>query len=209
MSTFNDAGERIRQLRRDHGFTLIELMVTLAIAAILMMVAVPGMTAFQRNAELTSATNALLAAINAARGEALKRGVNAVVAPFPGTTWNSGIVAYVDSNRNGSYDDGTDIVILKQPALAGYFSVTAGPSPQPAAASSPYIMFNPSGYAVNSAGTVGIAGASSLQITRTDLTAAKKWDQTRRLMVAATGRVRTCKPASDTGDSTCMMNTPG
>ena len=52
------------------GFTLIELMVTLAIAAVLMMVAAPSFVGFQRNSEMTSVTNSLLAAANAARAEA-------------------------------------------------------------------------------------------------------------------------------------------
>ena len=76
--------------QRCRGFTLIELMVTLAIAAVLLLVAIPSMTAFKRNAELTSATNTLLASINAARGEAMKRGTNAMVVPANGSDWNTG-----------------------------------------------------------------------------------------------------------------------
>ena len=192
------------------GFTLIELMVTIAIAAILMMVAVPGMTAFKRNAELTSTTNSLLAAINAARGEALKRGMNAMVVPVDGTNWSSGIVAFVDVDRTQSYSaTSSDMTILTTAALPGYFSVNAtGSNPQTVLASAPYLMFNPSGYAVTKGGSVGVSGTGALQIFRNDLAGAQQWEQTRRLMVAATGRVRTCKPASSS-DSTCTMGSPG
>ncbi len=197
---------RVRR-RGARGFTLIELMVTIAIAAILMMVAVPSVTAFQRNAELTSTTNSLLAAINAARGEALKRGMNAMVVPAVGTNWNSGIIAFVDTDRSQSYS-GSDITILTTSALPSYFTVdAAGSNTQTVLSSAPYIMFNPSGYAVTKGGTVGVAGASSLQIYRNDLTSTLQWEQTRRLMVAATGRVRTCKPVSAT-DTKCQMSTP-
>ena len=52
--------------RRNGGFTLIELMVTIALAAVLMTIAAPSFVQYQRNSELTSLTNSLLAAINAA-----------------------------------------------------------------------------------------------------------------------------------------------
>ena len=67
--------------RRAAGFTLIELMVTVAIGAVLMMVAAPSFIGFQRNSEMTSLTNALLAAANTARAEAMKTGMNAFVVP--------------------------------------------------------------------------------------------------------------------------------
>lgn len=56
------------------GFTLIELMVTLAVVVVLLRVCVPGFVSMQRNSELTSAANGLLASINAARTEAMKIG---------------------------------------------------------------------------------------------------------------------------------------
>ena len=189
------------------GFTLIELMVTISIAAILMMVAVPGMTAFKRNAELTSATNTLLAAITAARSEALKRGMSAMIVPTDAIDWNSGVVVFIDKDGDQAFTAANDITVLTQPALASYFTITPGPNTQTVGASSPYLMFNPSGFAQTRGGTVGVAAASTLQIARNDLTGAGLLDQTRRIMVAGTGRVRTCKPKSAT-DTTCLMSNP-
>jgi type IV fimbrial biogenesis protein FimT len=175
------------------GFTLIELMVTIAIAAILLMVGVPSFVTMQRNSELTSAANALLAGINAARGEAMKRGVNAVVVPTDAANWRNGWTVFVDTStaRNGTLDP-SDIVVQQQPALASYFTVTGSGT---AGESVPYMMFDPSGYSKTK--TAGF-GALTLSIARNDLSGANQAEQTRRVIVARTGRPRACKPSTDT-----------
>lgn len=179
------------------GFTLIELMVTVAIAAILLMVAVPSMGTFKRNAELTSATNTLLSAINAARGEAMKRGMNAMVIPTNnGTDWNTGWVVFVDKDRTQAYDSATDTTVSTQNALPNYFNVTGNNT---AKATPSYIMFDASGYPKTKAGGFG---ALTLNLVRTDTTGSDVFAQTRRIMISLTGRARTCTPASAT-DSTC------
>lgn len=84
---YADAAARPRHVRRVNrrlpgmtcahcarGFTLIELMVTLAVAAILLAVGVPSFRTFVQNAELNSAAGGLLAAIQQARSEAITRG---------------------------------------------------------------------------------------------------------------------------------------
>lgn len=173
------------------GFTLIELIVTIAIAAVLASLAVPSFIQYQRNSELTSLTNSLLAAVNAAKGEAMKTGKNAFVVP-KGVGWNSGWLVYVDMNRDNAYTEGTDIAVQAQNAPKSYFDITGNGI---AAGSAPYIKFDNSGYSIdNSASPVAL----SLTIARTDTPSSSALEETRRVVIARTGRVRTCKPSNDT-----------
>ena len=185
-----------RPCRSQGGFTLIELMVTIAIAAILLMVGVPSFVTMQRNSELTAAANALVAGINAARGEAMKRGLNAVVVPTDGASWRNGWTVFVDTSttRNGTLD-ASDLVVQQQPALASYFAVTGSGT---ATGTAPYMMFDPSGYTKTKGGGFN---ELTLSIVRNDLTGTALAEQTRRVIVARTGRARACKPSTDT---TCI-----
>nr|WP_315247387.1 GspH/FimT family pseudopilin [uncultured Albidiferax sp.] len=179
------------------GFTLIELMVTMALLAVLLLVATPSMVAFKRNSELTSATNTLFSAINAARGEAMKRGMRAMVVPTNnGSDWSAGWVVFIDNDRSQAFDALKDQVVLTQGAMPSYISISGTNS---AAASPPYIMFDASGYSASKGATLQNL---TLSLTRTDVASSNTADETRRLKIAATGRARTCKPASES-DSTC------
>ncbi|MDP3330641.1 MAG: GspH/FimT family pseudopilin [Methylococcaceae bacterium] len=89
------------------GFTLIELMVTISIAAILLGVAIPSFTSTITSNRLTTNANELVTALNLARSEAIKRGQQVTVRR-KGTTntqWESGWDVFVDINNNGSFDD--------------------------------------------------------------------------------------------------------
>ena len=183
------------------GFTLIELMVTLAIAAVLMMVGVPSFVAFQRNSELTSQTNSLLAALNAARTEAMKRNTNAYVIPGGSANkWSDGWIVFVDTDRSGViYEAGKDFMVLTQVAMPTYFKSSGTGT---ANGTSPYVMYNSSGYPTT---TAGAFGALTITLEREDLTGASLLEQTRRIKIAKTGRVRTCKPQSST-DAKCLAS---
>jgi len=162
------------------GFTLIELLVTISIMAIAMAIAVPSMTTFIRNAELTSVANSLLASINTARSEAMKRGMNARVKPIDSTNWGKGWVVFVDVARDGDASNAANIKISSQSDLPSYFEVTGS-----------NLKFDASGYAP-------VFG--SIKIERNDLTGADKLSQTRKVIVAITGRVRVCKPKTASDD---------
>ena len=176
---------------RPAGFTLIELMVTIAIASILLMIAAPSFVSFQRNSELTSLANSFIAAVNATRGEAMKVGRRAMAVPADGTNWSKGWTVFVDSNGNSTLDTTTDRIVLQQAALASYFTASGSGT---AGATPPYVLFDASGYAKTK--TAGF-GALTLTITRNDLSGADQTAQTRRIVIAKTGRARVCRPATD------------
>jgi type IV fimbrial biogenesis protein FimT len=109
------------------GFTMIELMVTLSVAAILITLVVPNMREFIRNNRLTSAANDALRGIQQARSEAVKRQQGNVVmcatadaeAADAAITCSygdfTGWFVFSDLNNNGQRD-GAEAVILKSAA---------------------------------------------------------------------------------------------
>lgn len=60
-------------MKTNAGFTLIELMMTVFIAAIVLTLGVPSFQEMSRNNQLTAQTNDLVSSFNLARSEAVKR----------------------------------------------------------------------------------------------------------------------------------------
>jgi type IV fimbrial biogenesis protein FimT len=98
------------------GFSLLELMITVSVAAILLGLAVPSFTDVIRNNRLTTAANDLLHSTQVARTEALKRQLPVVVcasadsAATPTPSCNGGAFTdwfvFVDTNNNWMMDAG-------------------------------------------------------------------------------------------------------
>jgi type IV fimbrial biogenesis protein FimT len=180
--------------RASRGFTLIELLVTITIASILMMVAVPSLVTFKRNSDLTSAANSLLAAINAARSEAMKRGMNAMVVPTAnGTNWSTGWVVFVDTDRSLAYTSADDATVLTQDAMPSYITVT-GTGSTTVGASTPFLLFDASGFNKDKGGNFV---ASVLSIARNDVSGSTLNQETRLVIISRSGRARVCRPSDD------------
>jgi type IV fimbrial biogenesis protein FimT len=190
--------EMKKSSRFARGFTLIELLVALTIGAILMVVAAPSFITYQRNSELTSHANSLLAAINAARGEAMKRGRSAMVVPTDGADWSTGWVVFVDLDRTQDYAAANDLTILTAQAPPSYLTITGRGT---TSLTAPYIMYDASGYSRTKAGGFG---ALTFEIKRGDLSGTEQVSQIRRVKIASTGRARVCTPKT-TADAECSL----
>jgi prepilin-type N-terminal cleavage/methylation domain-containing protein len=88
------------------GFTLIELVVTLAVVAILTTVGLPALGDYLRNSRLTTQTNDLVAAFNFARGEAITRNQNVYITMLnisanTANEWGPGWEIWIDGRRDG------------------------------------------------------------------------------------------------------------
>jgi type IV fimbrial biogenesis protein FimT len=70
---FENTTVQSRAWGRGSGFTIVELMITVAVASILMALAVPSFNQMIVSSRLTAQSNDILAAITLARSEAIKR----------------------------------------------------------------------------------------------------------------------------------------
>ena len=66
-------------MQANRGFTLVELMVTVAVLAIISSIAFPNMRELIVNGRITTQTNELISSLSLARSEAIKRGRTVVL----------------------------------------------------------------------------------------------------------------------------------
>jgi type IV fimbrial biogenesis protein FimT len=115
-------------MRLQQGVTLIELLVSLTVGAILVAIAVPAFNSFLQNDRDTGQVNSLVSSFSYARSEAVKRASpnGITVCPSPdglncgATPWTGGwIVTYVDPVNAAN-----NVVFQSIPALGGTNTVT-------------------------------------------------------------------------------------
>jgi prepilin-type N-terminal cleavage/methylation domain-containing protein len=168
-------------LRPSRGFTLVELMITIAVAAILASIAMPSFTAFIDKYRAKRAADTLSAFLVNTKTEAIKRNMpmRAVFqSASGGATWCLGMIAAPTSTEtcDCSVTPGTckvdgvdrvvqstdfDAIVLNSPADDALFT------------------FTPQRGTVNS-GNAEIESAGGLQV---------------RVVVTGTGRIRLCSPS--------------
>jgi type IV fimbrial biogenesis protein FimT len=109
----------------ERGFTLPELLVTLAIAAAAMAIAVPAFNDLLAANRATAALNQIVGAISVARTEAILQ--RRTVTLCPGADgicqgrdqWHHGALVFIDADRNGRIDEGERVVATLPPLQPG------------------------------------------------------------------------------------------
>lgn len=104
------------------GLTLIELLITLAIASILLTVAVPSFAVWVQKSQLRTAAYDLLKDIHKTREEAVKRHAR-VTLWNSDNDWDTGRVLFVDDNEDGQHGSG-ETLLFDRAEVAGDIQIT-------------------------------------------------------------------------------------
>ena len=167
-------------MKTNKGFTLIELMIVIVIAAIMVTIAVPSMRTMIQNNRITTQANLFLGALNVARSEAVKRGKTVSICSSANQTscagnnaWEAGWIVFVDDSGTAGTRDGTDAIIRVWSALAGGSTLAEG-------GTASYVQYQTTGTA---------NAAASFSLTIPDCIG----DQVRTIAISATGRANVTK----------------
>jgi type IV fimbrial biogenesis protein FimT len=183
------------------GFTLVELLVTMAVAAVLLAVAVPSFRSTILSNRLTSTTNDLVGSLAQARSEAIKRGSRVTVCMSAnGTTcatagtWAQGWISFVDVTRTGTAAavDNPDPANPAEPVLTVTQRTPSSALLVADPAVAQYVSFSSDGTARLMSGA---SQAGTLRICEPS-TALTDANRARDLQIAAVGRLSTTTPAS-------------
>ena len=122
----------------NRGFTLVELLVVLAVGSILLAIAVPGYAYLANASRVVAVTNELVTTLQFTRSEAIKRATrvtacktrNAMAAApdcDPAAAWENGWLVFVDGGTRGVID-GSDQVLRVQGGVPNVTIATPRPN---------------------------------------------------------------------------------
>lgn len=164
--------------KRDSGFTLVELIITLAVAGILVTIAVPSFMSLIASNRVTAASNELTTALNLAKSEAIRSGQNTMLCKINETgdgcnnagKWSDGWLLFNDANGNDLLNDGEQIIrVHEAPEASLKFTFVH--------ATAKNIVFRPNG-------TPNVSGRFCLQN-------GYQSTNSRAVLITQTGRIRT------------------
>ena len=169
------------RIARGCGFTLIELIVAVAILSILVTLALPSFRTMIINNRMTSQANQLLQLVTFARSEAIRRNRTVVMCIAAGdngqgcaataTDWATGVTIFSDRDGDFAFDsaDGDQVIEVRRP-LASQMTITGGGS------ITRRLSFSPSGLITTGSGSLSLTSSVN--------------SYTKQLAIGPTGRPR-------------------
>ena len=135
------------QLKKQTGFTMIELLIVVAIISVVAAIALPSFRTMIITNRVSTTVNTLQGAILYARSEALKRGggvtlcksdnpdaaapacSNVVSNAAANTGWGSGWIIFADANQNAIVEPGEEVIRVQSPLLRNFNEGSVVPVP--------------------------------------------------------------------------------
>lgn len=134
-----------------NGFTLIELVITLAIVAVLAAMAIPALDGLVANSRRHAAMADLISLINLARNTAISRQTSVTLCPLDEgkkciSDWNRPIAVFLDPQRTKMLSDPDRLIRVSSGLTGGRLVVKSG--------NRPYFRFRPTGMAKEAIGNL-------------------------------------------------------
>lgn len=192
-------------MKRTHGCTIVELILTIAVVAIMISLAVPAFANFVKNSQRTVQTKDLVGTFYMARTEAIKRKRRVTICKSDSTTscnnaaaWTDGWIVFVDDDGDGLWDfadanadgvwqsgEGEEPLRIKDEAAGALTVTTANASIQN------YVSYTGNGRVRL------VSGTSQFGVLR--ICDDRGLDYARGVVVSSTGRVRSTTDSTEIG----------
>lgn len=180
------------QRRYQSGFSLVEIMIALAIVSILGLAALPDLQAMVNRNRIAGEVNHLLAHLHLARSEAIKQRARIVICQSPDAFtcertagWEHGWIIFRDDNYNRQHDDGESLLRVGQ-ALSDTIKISTGLSSR----SRRTIVYQATGLAPGSTATFTFCSPGNPGMARA-------------IILSNTGRPRLSRTRADGSDIEC------
>lgn len=130
--------------QKSRGLTLLELLITLAVLAVLLGMGVPAFQDVIAQNRATASTNLLVTSLHLARSEAVRSGLHATVCPGDAEGcrsdgYHQGWIVFLDPNRDGRRQ-------AEEPLLRVFDALDKGVTATGNSTVSDYVMYTPRGH---------------------------------------------------------------